>query len=70
LLEFLQSLDSLSSIVLGNALIDGQEIIVKLLLETGEVDIDSKDNGGQTSLSWAARNGYEAVVKLICKHVN
>ena len=43
--------------------------MVKLLLETGRVDVDSKDystNGyGRTPLSWAAENGHEAVVKLL-----
>jgi ankyrin repeat protein len=29
------------------------------------VDADSKDEGGRTPLSWAAQNGYEAVVKLL-----
>jgi ankyrin repeat protein len=40
--------------------------VVKLLLETGKVDVDSKDNNyGRTPLSWAAENGHEAVVKLL-----
>ncbi|RYP00350.1 hypothetical protein DL764_006550 [Monosporascus ibericus] len=44
----------------------GHETVVKLLLDTGKVDVDSKDNEyGQTPLSWAARNGHEAVVKLL-----
>jgi ankyrin repeat protein len=37
----------------------------KLLLGTGNVDIDSKDNYGQTPLLWAAESGHEAVVKLL-----
>lgn len=37
---------------------------MKQLLETGKVDVDSKDSGyGLTPLWWAARN--EAVVKLL-----
>jgi ankyrin repeat protein len=36
-----------------------------LLLETGKVDVDSKDENGETPLSWAAYNGHEAVVKLL-----
>lgn len=43
----------------------GAEAVVKLLLKTGKVDGDSKDNGGRTSLSWAAQNGHEAIVKLL-----
>jgi ankyrin repeat protein len=34
-------------------------------METGKADVDSRDNDGQTPLSWAARNGHEAVVKLL-----
>jgi ankyrin repeat protein len=37
---------------------------VKLLLEKG-ADIESKDWDSRTSLSWAARNGYQAAVKLL-----
>ncbi|KAL9601837.1 MAG: hypothetical protein Q9179_002728 [Wetmoreana sp. 5 TL-2023] len=44
----------------------GFETIVKQLLDTGEVDIDSKDdNNGRTPLSWAARYGHEAVVEQL-----
>ncbi|KAI9862582.1 MAG: hypothetical protein M1813_004434, partial [Trichoglossum hirsutum] len=44
----------------------GLEVVVKLLLETGKVDVDWKDNYyDQTPLSWAAGNGHEAVVKLL-----
>jgi ankyrin repeat protein len=47
------------------------EAVVKLLLETGKVEMDSKDSKhGRTPLSWAAgswaaQNGREAVVKLL-----
>ncbi|EFX02408.1 nacht and ankyrin domain containing protein [Grosmannia clavigera kw1407] len=45
---------------------NGHEAVVKLLLETGQVDVDSKDTEyGRTPLSWAAKNGHEAVVKLL-----
>ena len=44
---------------------NGHEAVVKLLLETGKVDVDSKDQYGRTPLSWAAENGHEAVVKLL-----
>jgi ankyrin repeat protein len=43
----------------------GYTVVVKLLLETGEVYADSRDNTGQTPLSWAARNGNETIVKLL-----
>ena len=39
--------------------------IVKLLIETGKADIDSKDSGGLTPLSWAAGRGHDAVIKLL-----
>ena len=41
----------------------GHEATVKLLLETENVNVDSKDNGHRTPLSWAARKGREAIVK-------
>jgi hypothetical protein len=43
----------------------GYEAVIKLLLETGKVDVDSKDKGGRAPLAWAARNGHEAAVKLL-----
>ncbi|EMR87690.1 putative ankyrin repeat-containing protein [Botrytis cinerea BcDW1] len=53
----------------GNALqaasYKGHEAVVKLLLDTDEVEIDSTDNDGQTSLSWAAENGHEAAITLL-----
>jgi len=56
--------ESASSLTIASFL--GLEAVVKLLLETGKVEVDSKDSKyGQTPLSWAARNGYEAVVKLL-----
>jgi ankyrin repeat protein len=45
---------------------EGHAAVVKLLLATGKVDVDSKDNyDGLTPLSRAARNGHEAVAKLL-----
>lgn len=38
---------------------------MKLLLDTGEVDVDSKDSLGWTPLFYAAEHGNEAVVKLL-----
>ena len=43
----------------------GHKAVVKLLLNTGKVEADSKDGDGRTPLSWAAGNGHEAVVKLL-----
>jgi ankyrin repeat protein len=39
--------------------------MVKLLVDTGKVDVDFKDENGRTPLSWAAEEGHEAVVKLL-----
>jgi ankyrin repeat protein len=45
---------------------NGHEAAVKLLLERGGVDTNSKDEDfGQTPLQFAARNGKDAVVKLL-----
>jgi ankyrin repeat protein len=43
----------------------GYEAIVKLLLSSGKVDIDSRSNSGRTPLSYAAERGHDAVVKLL-----
>ncbi|KAI7227089.1 hypothetical protein KC330_g8551, partial [Hortaea werneckii] len=43
----------------------GHKAVVKLLLNTKQVEVDSKDNNGRTPLSWAAEYGHEAVVKLL-----
>ena len=45
----------------------GHEAVVKLLLETGEVDINSRDGVGNTALSRAVENGHEAVVEAVVK---
>jgi ankyrin repeat protein len=45
---------------------NGHEAVVKLLIETNEVNLESKDiTYGQTPLLWAVENGHEAVVKLL-----
>ncbi|KAI9677239.1 MAG: hypothetical protein M1822_008188 [Bathelium mastoideum] len=41
----------------------GREAVVRLLLNTGKVDVDSKDSLNRTPLSWAAWEGNEAVVR-------
>lgn len=54
---------SASSLIIASYF--GLDAVAKLLLETGKVDVDSRDSDGQTPLSWAAENGREAVVKLL-----
>jgi ankyrin repeat protein len=39
--------------------------LVKQLLGTGKVEVDSKDKYGRTPLSWAARNEHKAIVQLL-----
>jgi ankyrin repeat protein len=43
---------------------NGYKAVVKLLLDTKQMDVDSKGPEG-SSLSIAAKNGHEAVVKLL-----
>jgi ankyrin repeat protein len=43
----------------------GHEGVVKLLLETGKVDVDARNKSDQSPLFWAAKNGHEGVVKLL-----
>jgi ankyrin repeat protein len=40
-------------------------VVIKLLLDTGKVDVDAKDYGGRMPLSWTAEGGSEAIVKLL-----
>ncbi|KAI9861746.1 MAG: hypothetical protein M1813_005095 [Trichoglossum hirsutum] len=42
-----------------------QRTSTSLLHTLRGVDLDSRDRGGHTSLSWATYNGHEAVVKLL-----
>jgi ankyrin repeat protein len=44
---------------------NGHEAVVKLLMESDNVDVDSRDKSGRTPLSWAAENGEEVMVKLL-----
>jgi ankyrin repeat protein len=43
----------------------GTREVVKLLLATGQVDIESKDKRGRTLLLWAALYRNAEVVKLL-----
>lgn len=41
--------------------------VIKLLLETGKVNINLKDGSGRTPLSLVAEKGYKTIVKLLLK---
>jgi ankyrin repeat protein len=43
----------------------GYDEIILLLLETGEVDADTRDTDGHSPLSWAARKRHLSTVKLL-----
>ncbi|VTT58628.1 unnamed protein product, partial [Fusarium fujikuroi] len=47
-------------------LVNTGKAVVKMLLDTGKVDVNARDTKyGRTPLSWAAVNEYEAVVKIL-----
>jgi nucleoside phosphorylase len=51
--------------LLSQAVQLGNFVLVKVLLATKKVDLNSRTKHGQTLLWWAAENGHEAVVKLL-----
>jgi ankyrin repeat protein len=44
---------------------NGHCAVVKLLLETGQVDVNLGDSHNRTPLWWAAERGHDAVVRLL-----
>ncbi|KAH2748107.1 hypothetical protein KXW10_007083, partial [Aspergillus fumigatus] len=46
----------------------GHEAVIKQLLEKG-ADLESKDQYGQTPLSWAAKHGHEAEMQQLVEQV-
>jgi ankyrin repeat protein len=50
---------------LSLAVENGHEGVVRLLLTTGNADVESKDGWGRTPLSLAAKNGHDAVMQLL-----
>ena len=50
---------------LHRAVQEGRQPIVKLLLETGKVDINTRSSDDRTALIYAAKGGHSNVVKLL-----
>jgi hypothetical protein len=50
---------------LSYAVMNGYNTVAKHLLDTGKANINSKDQWGRTTLSWATRNAYKGVVKML-----
>jgi ankyrin repeat protein len=44
---------------------NGNKIVLELLLSTGKVDVNAKDEYGFIPLMWAAQNGHTEIVKLL-----
>jgi ankyrin repeat protein len=63
--EFLENLNSLGNAVLEWAVKMGYEAVVRQLVGRGDVDINTKDQHGQTPLSRAAERECEAMVRLL-----
>ncbi|RKK65446.1 hypothetical protein BFJ69_g16275 [Fusarium oxysporum] len=57
--------DSYGRIALSYAAMRGNEAIVKLLLDTGKVNVNIPDVDGWTPLSWAAVGGHNAIINLL-----
>ncbi|CZR65994.1 uncharacterized protein PAC_15894 [Phialocephala subalpina] len=47
------------------AVVEASTVLLKLLLETGKVEVDAKDSNGRTPLLEAAHGGHEAIFKLL-----
>jgi ankyrin repeat protein len=52
-------------VLLWWAVYHGYEVMVKFLVETGEVDVNSKDVNGYTPLYWPQRRRHESIVRLL-----
>ena len=57
--------DSYGRTPLSYAAENGHTVVVKILLDSGQVDVDSRDISSLTPILYAAVIGFEAVVKLL-----
>lgn len=62
--KFFRKLNALANEELKCAMDTGHEAVVKLLVVRNDVDVNIEASN-QKPLSWAAMNGYDAVVKLL-----
>lgn len=54
---------------MGIIAVEYDEAIVKLLLDTGKVDVDARDTKyGRTPLFLAVKEGYDAIVRLLFEY--
>lgn len=54
-----------SRVPLSIATYGGQEVVFRLLMGTGRVDLERKDANGTTTLSKTVDNGHDILVKLL-----
>ncbi|KAH8588560.1 ankyrin repeat-containing domain protein [Bisporella sp. PMI_857] len=50
------------------AALRGQNVVMKLLLDTGKADVNSRDALGDTPLFWATKTGQSASVTLLLEN--
>ena len=43
----------------------GHDMVVKMLLDTGKLDADSRSSSGKTPLSRSALHGHNAVIRML-----
>lgn len=59
------NLEDSSKKLLCSAAEKGHEDVVRLLLDSGMIELDAIDDDGKTPLVWAAREGHYTIVKLL-----
>lgn len=62
--------DKFGRTLLSWAAENGNENVVKLLVEFGKANVNKRDSDDRTALLWAARNGNESIVQLLVESYN